>query len=251
MSTKLGQNFLTDKKIAEKEIQTAKINKKDIVLEIGPGNGILTNLIARNAKKVIAIEIDRILVDKLKNIILDNVEIINDDVLKTDFTTLPKFNKIVSNLPFQISSPVTFKILDHGFDLAVLIYQREFAQRMVAKPGNKDYSRLSVNVYYKSICNIVQMVPKNCFSPVPKVDAYMVTLSPRKTPAFKVKDEKFFYNLTKNLFNHRRKKIRSILKNFYPDINFENVPFLDNRVEDLSPEEIGNLSNIMYDMLNF
>ena len=127
-----GQNFLIDVNVAYREVEYASINKEDIVLEIGPGKGILTNLISKKAKKVIAIEIDKYLYNYLKNTCPKNVELINSDVLELDFESLPRFNKIVSNLPFQISSPITFKILDYNFSKAVLIYQKEFADRMIA-----------------------------------------------------------------------------------------------------------------------
>jgi 16S rRNA (adenine1518-N6/adenine1519-N6)-dimethyltransferase len=248
MKAKLGQNFLVNKKTAEREVEYASINKNDIVLEIGPGKGILTELLAKKAKKVIAVEIDKNLFENLKEDLLGNVELINDDILKTDLGTLPKFNKIVSNLPFQISSPVTFKLLDYDFELAVLIYQKEFADRMVTKPGTKDYSRLSVSVYYKAYCEVLEAIPKSYFKPQPKVDSCMIKLSPRKAPPFKVKDEGFFFDLTKNLFNFRRKKIGTTIKDIY-NIKNKGVPFIDKRVEELSPEQIGMLSDYLYSVI--
>ncbi|MCK5459008.1 MAG: methyltransferase domain-containing protein, partial [Thermoplasmatales archaeon] len=121
--TKLGQHFLIDKHVAEREITYADIGTDDVVLEIGPGKGILTQLLAKKAKKIIAIEIDSALVEKLENTVPGNVSVIHADIMKIDFNTLPRFNKIVSNLPFQISSPVTFKLLKYPFSKAVLIYQ--------------------------------------------------------------------------------------------------------------------------------
>jgi 16S rRNA (adenine1518-N6/adenine1519-N6)-dimethyltransferase len=244
MKAKLGQNFLINKKIAEREVEYASVTKLDTVLEIGPGKGVLTNILASKAKKVIAVEIDKKLVENLKEILPENVELINSDILKIDLKDLPKFNKVVSNLPFQISSPFTFRLLDYDFELAVLIYQKEFADRMIAKPKTKDYSRLSVNVYYKAYCETLGVVPKSCFSPQPKVDSCMIRLIPRKHPAFDVVDEKFFFELTRNLFNFRRKKIGTILKDFYK-IKDKDIPFFDNRVEELMPEQIGVLSNYL------
>ena len=245
MSTKLGQNFLIDKNVAQREVENANITQDDVVLEIGPGRGILTNLLAEKAKKVIAIEIDKKLVDTLD--LPENVELINEDALKVDFKKLPRFNKIVSNLPFQISSPITFKILEYDFDLALLIYQKEFADRMVAKPGSKNYSRLSVNVYYKAECEKLEIVPKTCFQPQPKVDSAVIKLVPRRSPAFSVADERFFFDLTKNLFNHRRKKIKTILNRYYK-FKVDNASYINNRVEELAPEEIGKLSNILFEL---
>jgi len=245
MKKKIGQNFLVDKKIALHELEHAGINQKDVVLEIGPGRGILTELLAKRAKKLIAIEFDTSLVKYLQSFLPGNVMLINDDVLNIDFEDLPKFNKIVSNLPFQISSTVTFKLLNYDFALAVLIYQKEFADRMVAKPNSKSYSRLSVGVYYKAHCEIVEVVSKTCFKPQPKVDACIVKLVPRKHPPFLVYDEEFFFDLTRELFNHRRKKIKHTLKNLN-NIDYNDIPFLENRVENLSPIQIGELSNILF-----
>lgn len=245
MKQKLGQNFLIDKNVAEREIKYADITNNDIVLEIGPGKGILTKLLADSAKKVIAIEIDMSLINKLKKTIPKNVELIHGDCLKIDFKTLPKFNKIVSNLPFQISSPITFKFLEHNFKSAVLIYQKEFADRMIAKAGSKDYSRLSVGIYYKTKCELLETIPKTSFRPQPKVDSCIIRLNPRKTPPFEVLNEIFFQGLTKNLFNNRRKKIKNNLENNY-DISLKDIPYLEKRVEDLIPKQIGELSNILY-----
>ncbi len=140
---KLGQNFLINKDIARNEIEYCGITNKDIVLEIGPGKGILTKILIEKAKKVIAIEIDKNLYNNLKKTILDkNIILINNDVLKIKFKDIPKFNKIVSNLPFHISLPITIKILNYDFNKAVLIYQKEFAERMTSKVGEKNYSRL-------------------------------------------------------------------------------------------------------------
>lgn len=240
---KLGQNFLIDKKVAEREINYADINKEDVVLEIGPGKGVLTKLLAKKAKKVIAVEIDTKLADELQNHMPKNVLIIKADILKVDFKNLSSFNKVVSNLPFQISSPITFKLLEYKFSKAVLIYQKDFADRMIAGPGSKDYSRLSVGVYFKTHCRILEKVSRNCFSPVPKVDSCIVELIPRKNPPFKILDESFFFNLVKELFAHRRKKIKNSLKEKYD--NLEQIPYLDNRVEELSPEQIGGISNLL------
>ena len=245
MKKKLGQNFLTDKNVALKEIQYANVKKNDVVLEIGPGKGVLTKILSEKAKKVIAIELDKRLFEELQKNMPDNVVLINNDVLDIDFNTLPRFNKIVSNLPFQISSPVTFKILDYDFDLAVLIYQKEFADRMVAESGYKDYSRLSVGVYYKTFCEILEIVPKTCFRPQPKVDSCIVKLIPREFPAFFVEDETFFLNFVKDLFSQRRKKIKNTLQSFYGFKNAD-INYSDKRVEELDPEQIGELSNIVY-----
>lgn len=244
---KLGQNFLIDESVADREVRYANVGDQDTVLEIGAGRGIITKKLAERAKKVIAIEIDKKLCNYLKNILPENVEIINDDATEIDFYSLPKFNKIVANIPFQISSEITFKILDYEFDIAILIYQKEFAQRLVAKPRTKDYSRLTVNVYYKAYCNILELVPKSCFKPQPKVDSCIVSLIRRKEPPFYLVNEDFFFDLTRELFNKRRKKIKNVIKKYIKDI--AQFPYLDNRVEELTPEQIGELSNLLYEFM--
>jgi 16S rRNA (adenine1518-N6/adenine1519-N6)-dimethyltransferase len=250
MKQRLGQNFLIDKKVAEREIGYANIKQNDIVLEIGPGKGILTEILAKKAKKIIAIELDKNLFNNLKSTIPENVELICGDVLKADFEELPKFNKVVSNIPFQISSPLTFKLLEYDFSLAVMIYQKEFAGRMIAVPGSKNYSRLSVSIYYKTNCESLGTVSKMSFSPQPKVDSCIIRLIPRKNPPVSVVDEKLFFDLTKNLFNHRRKKIKNIINEFYK-IPLKEIPYQDNRIENLTPEQIGKLSNVVFKLLSY
>ena len=242
MKTKLGQNFLIDEKTAQREVNYAKVSKKDVVLEIGPGMGILTKILAEKAKKVIAIEIDEKLFYQLKSLIPKNVELMHSDILKLNLENISRFNKVVANLPFQISSAITFQLLDYNFDVAILIYQKEFAERLVAKPGSKNYSRLSVNAYYKADCEILETIPSSFFKPVPKVDSCIVKLVLKKQAPFKVKDEEFFFELTKKLFTHRRKKIKTTIKKYYTK-NLDDVSFLENRIEDLSPEQIGLLSD--------
>jgi len=246
---KYGQNFLIDEAIARKEIEYCDISKKDVVLEIGAGKGILTKILAAKSKKVIAVEIDKHLYNNLKKLFLNqNIILINDDILKINFNDIPKFNKIVSNLPFQISLPITIKILDYDFNKAVLIYQKEFAERMIAKAGDKNYSRLSLLIYYKSVCKLIENIPNIKFSPAPKIDSSIVEIIPRKTPPFYLKNESFFFDLIKILFNHKRKKIKNNLKKHYK-LNLDNIPFKNNRVGDLSPGEIAKLSNIVYEQL--
>jgi len=246
---KLGQNFLIDEDIARKEIEYCDISNKDVVLEVGPGKGILTKLLILESKKVIAVEIDKNLYEYLNNLFLNkNILLINDDILKINFKDIPKFNKIVSNLPFQISLPFTIKILEYDFNKAVLIYQKEFAERMIAKSGDKNYSRLSILIYYKSYCKIIENIPNIKFFPTPKIDSSIVELIPRKNPPFHIKNESFFFDLTKILFNQKRKKIKNNIKKHY-NLNLEDIPFKNNRIGELSPEEIAEISDIIYDKL--
>lgn len=244
VSPKNGQHFLIDDRIAQREVDYADIGSHDVVLEVGPGTGVLTKHVARKADRVVAVEIDEMLVKQLRRTMPDNVDVIHADVLEVDFSSLPQFNKIVANLPFQISSPITFKLLEEGFSVAVLMYQKEFAERMVAQPGSKDYSRLTVHVYYKAKCEILETVPKGKFKPHPRVDTSLVRMIPRDSPPFKVKDEALFLGITKQLFAQRRKKIKNVLSKTQRE-KAASFPFLDKRVEKLHPSEIAELSNLI------
>ena len=241
---RLGQHFLIDDTVAQREVAYAGLTSNDVVLEIGPGKGVITRLLAQQAKQVVAIELDAHLIQQLKGNLPGNVTLIHGDAVKVDFATLPRFTKIVSNLPFQISSPITFKMLEYPFSKAILIYQKDFADRLVAEPGSKEYSRLTIGVYYKAVCRILEDIPRTCFSPPPRVDSSIVELTPRQQPPFVVADEKFFFELAKQLFNHRRKKIRYTVTSLFG--GHEELPYLDERVEMLSPEQLGELSNLLW-----
>ncbi len=239
---KLGQNYLIDISVAEREIQYANLHKDDVVLEVGPGRGILTKLLAQTAKKVIIVEIDEKLVEFLRNNLeYKNIDIIHKDIMKIDLNLL-NFNKIVANLPFQISSPFTFKLLNQRFTKAVMIYQKEFAKRMIGKPGTEEYSRLSVALHYKAKCRILEIVSRKSFRPIPKVDGAIVEIIPRKKAPFFVRNEEEFFKLTKLLFSYRRKKIGNIVNRYY---KVKDVPFSDSRVDELSPSDIGRISDFI------
>lgn len=236
---KLSQHFLIDERIADRIVKYADLNENDIVLEIGAGNGILTKRIA-NISKVIAIEIDKRFIERLRRI--KNVEVINADVMKINLENL-EFNKVVSNLPYHISSPITFKLLEVPFDSAILMYQKEFAERLVAKPGSKKYGRLSVMAYYKADCEILEYVPKEAFFPKPEVDSCIVKLTPIGK-RFNV-NEKLFDKVVKALFGHRRKKIKNalLLDKLVEKNEVERLPYMDMRAEQLEPEKIAELCN--------
>ena len=234
---RLSQNFLIDDRVAERQIKYAELNDRDIVLEIGPGNGVLTKKIAKIAK-VIAIEIDKKLAEKLEG--LENVEVINGDAMEVDFSSL-RFNKVVSNIPYHISSPLTFKLLENKFDFGILMYQKEFAERMVALPGNKKYSRLSVMTYYRANCTILEHVPRTAFFPVPKVDSCIIKIIPIGK-RFEVNEE-LFEKVVSALFSHRRKKIKNalLISGLVNEEKIKEIPFADMRVENLSAEKIAEL----------
>ena len=194
LNKNLGQNYLIDDFKRKKIINFGNLNINDVVLEIGPGIGTLTLEIAKKVKKVVAIEqdiaISKILKNRLKEESIENVEIINKDALKIDF---PYFNKIISNLPYQISSPITFKFLEYDFDLAILMYQKEFAERMIAKVGDKNYSRLSAMLYFKGKVEFLDNVSPESFIPKPKVNSSLIKLTPLKN-----KDIEDYLNNTDN-----------------------------------------------------
>jgi 16S rRNA (adenine1518-N6/adenine1519-N6)-dimethyltransferase len=242
----LGQNFLIDGRVADRQVGLAHIAPEDTVLEVGPGLGILTTRLAERARKVIAIEKDRKLAEHLRNMLPDNVELIMGDALEVPF---PPFDRMVSNLPYSISSPLIFKLLEHRFETAVVMLQKEFADRMVARPNSDDYSRLTVNVFYRAECRILEKVPRSRFWPAPKVDSAVVEVVPRPPP-FTVRDERLFFQLVEALFQQRRKKIGTVLrmKGLMTADQRSLVPYVDLRVEVLSPEQIGELSDAVYDL---
>ena len=244
---RFGQHFLTDLRVAAREIEYADIQSNEVILEIGPGHGVLTKMLAEQAAQVLAVEIDRQLVDELQRTMPENVMVYLGDVCKFDLNELPKFSKVVANLPFQISSEITFKLLTYPFEKAVLMYQKDFAERMVAKSGTKTYGRLSVGVFYKTHCRILERVPQSCFFPRPQVDACIVELVPRDSPPFMVADESFFSEVTKQLFMHRRKKIGTTVAASFKVKH--GVPFAERRVEQLSPADIGVVADYLFEVL--
>jgi len=237
-----GQNFLTDERVATRHVDFAGIEKGDKVLEVGPGLGILTNILIERSDDVTCIELDDILADYISERYGDRITLIRGDAMKVDF---PPFDRFVSNLPYSISTPVIFKLLEYDFKKAVVMVQKEFAERMVAAVGLPDYSRLTVSMYYRADCRILETVPASRFKPRPKVDSALVEIVPRPPP-FKVLDERTFFKVTEVAFNHRRKKIGTSLKASGMIPKDAEIPYLDDRIETLTPEQIGELSDAVF-----
>lgn len=250
----MGQHFLIDHSVIERQAKHAKIKKGERVLEIGPGLGFLTEELIRAGAHVIGIERDRRFCQYLREKFDDSLELIEGDATKVE---LPDFDKVVSNLPYQISSEITFRILEQKkFNLAILMYQKEFAERMVAGEASALYGRLSVMAAYRADCEILEIVSRRAFWPQPKVDSAIVLMKGRP-PRFQPRDEKLFVDVVRVLFSHRRKKIsnglvalagqlglsRDRVKELIPDI-----PYADDRVEMLSPEEIGEIADFIWEI---
>ena len=236
LNKNLGQNYLIDENKRNQIINFGNLNKNDVVLEIGSGIGTLTLEIAKKSKKVIAIEKDNLIADilqkRLEDNKIDNVCLINDDALKVDF---PDFNKIISNLPYQISSPITFKLLDYDFESGVLMYQKEFAKRMFADINTKEYSRLSAMLYFKCDVRMLTQVSSESFLPKPKVDSAVVLLTPKEY-SISDGDFKVYSKFTKALFQHRNKKIKNALIDSRHIISSIDKKLLKERLNDITDQ---------------
>ncbi|MGP1612131.1 MAG: 16S rRNA (adenine(1518)-N(6)/adenine(1519)-N(6))-dimethyltransferase RsmA [Catonella sp.] len=220
---KFGQNFLIDTHVLEKIVDAADIGKEDLVLEIGPGIGTVTQYLCEAARKVVAVEIDRKLIKILKDTLsaYDNVEIINEDILKVDIAELVKEKnegkpiKVVSNLPYYITTPIIMTLLEKRVPVTdmTLMMQEEVARRMQAGPGSKDYGALSLAVQYYANPYLAAFVPPNCFMPRPGVGSAVVNLKCHKTPIVEVEDEELMFKLIKASFAQRRKTLQNGIAN--------------------------------------
>lgn len=220
---KFGQNFLIDTHVLDKIIHAAHITKEDMVLEIGPGIGTMTQYLAEAAGKVIAVEIDRNLIPILEDTLSEynNVQVINEDVLKLDLRKLAdeenggKAIKVVANLPYYITTPIIMGLFENHVPVEsiTVMVQKEVADRMQTGPGNKDYGALSLAVQYYAEPYIVANVPPNCFMPRPKVGSAVIRLTRHETPPVEVKDEKLMFDIIRASFNQRRKTLANGLNN--------------------------------------
>ncbi|QUH31992.1 16S rRNA (adenine(1518)-N(6)/adenine(1519)-N(6))-dimethyltransferase RsmA [Vallitalea guaymasensis] len=265
---KFGQNFLIDSHVLNKIITSSNITKEDVVIEIGPGIGSLTQQLAENAKQVIAVEIDKKLIPILEDTLSDynNITIINEDILKVDIVKLVEEKndnkpiKVVANLPYYITTPIIMGLFESNVpvDSITVMVQKEVADRMKAKPGTKDYGALSLAVGYYSEPYIVANVPPNCFMPRPKIGSAVIKLTKHKQPPVDVEDAKLLFKIIRASFNQRRK---TLINGLYNNLDgmfdkdqlkqaIENIGLkLNVRGETLSLEEFSNLANELYKLI--
>ncbi len=264
---KFGQNFLIDTHVLDKIISAAEITKEDLVVEIGPGIGTMTQYLACAAREVVAIEIDKMLIPILQDTLsaYDNVTIINEDVLKVDLKKLAEEKnggrpvKVVANLPYYITTPIIMGLFENHVPLhsITIMVQKEVADRMRMGPGTKDYGALSLAVQYYAEPYLVANVPQNCFMPRPKIGSAVIKLTVHEKPPVVVKDEKLMFKLIRASFNQRRKTLANGLKNS-PELAFskEQIEAAIEKME-LSPsvrgealdlEQFAKLSDILLEL---
>lgn len=222
----LGQNFLIDDTVIEDIVGGASIGKDDLVIEIGPGLGSMTALLVEKAKKVICVELDKKMIKILNDRFIadDNIELINEDVLKLDLNKLIKQEKeqneikdvkIVANLPYYITTPIIMKLLEENLDIAsiTVMIQKEVADRLIEIPSGKNTGAITYTVYYYCECEKIREVENTCFVPMPEVTSEVINLKLRKEPAVKVENKKVFFNIIKSAFMQRRKTLLNALVN--------------------------------------
>jgi len=239
---RLGQHFLLNQRIMCEIVGYANVKNNDTILEVGAGTGNLTSIIKDKAGEVIAVEKDSRLVGLLKKKFqsVQNIHIIEGDILDIG---LPYFNKVVSTPPYNISSKLIFLLLDTDYEVIVLALQKDFAERLVAKPGSKDYGRLTVMVECKAKVELLGSISKNDFYPKPKVDSAIVRIIPKKKSedVFELESFKEFVQI---LFSQRRRKLRKVIIHYLKMKSYENVEpiiasinTIDKRVYQLSVDE--------------
>ena len=226
---KFGQNFLIDSNVLESIIRGAEITKDDFVLEIGPGIGTMTQYLCEAARQVVAVEIDKMLIPILEDTLseYDNVEVINQDVLKVDIKSLAEEKnngkpiKVVANLPYYITTPIIMGLFESGvpIDSITIMVQKEVADRMQTGPGSKDYGALSLAVQYYATAKVILNVSATCFMPRPNVDSAVIKLTRHKEPTVNVAYEKLKIKIIRASFNQRRKTLVNGLKNS-PELSF-------------------------------
>ena len=254
MTARRDQHFLVDEQAAERILSLVDVAEK-VVLEVGPGRGVLTRGLLDRGAEVVAVEIDPVLVEELRSIFAPEIadgslRLIEGDAVRVD---LPPFEIVVSNLPYSISSPITFRLLQIGFTEAILMYQAEFADRMVARIGTPACGRLTVMVQTYADVKRCLHIPPKAFLPRPQVHSTVVRIIPREPP-YPIKDQKRYADVVKALFSHRRKTVRNGLKSARGIFGGEvvdrmtaSIPpeVLALRPEALSLREFAEIANVM------
>jgi len=247
----LGQIFLYDPSILKRIIQVAQLSREDVVVEIGPGPGRLTRMLAERVRKVIAIELDKRLFEELKTEFADykNMEFIHGDALKYPYESLPEF-KVVANIPYYITTPIIFRLLKVRKNLRSMTFtvQKEVAERIAAAPGGRDYGVLSLMVQYYAEPRLKFIISKRSFRPMPRVDSAVLHIKILERPSVSVKDEEIFFKVIKTSFSQRRKMLSNSLKILREDIRDRLVQAgidPERRPETLGIEEFAKLSDIL------
>ena len=253
----LGQNFLQDDNIARKIAAAIAPRADDVVLEIGPGEGAMTKHLAGKSRRVVVVDIDQRATERIREIYpAGEVEILNRDFLELDLTAISEAKnhrlRIVGNIPYNITSPILFHVLDHRNTVAdaTLMMQKEVARRLVAVPNTKDYGILAVFCQLFSDVQLLFDVSPNAFYPKPKVTSSLVRLSLLPSPRFKIVDEEFFRRMVRSVFGKRRKTLRNSLSYFLEEENIATLPAsianeLQRRPENLALKELVDLSNAL------
>ncbi|MFH1386851.1 MAG: 16S rRNA (adenine(1518)-N(6)/adenine(1519)-N(6))-dimethyltransferase RsmA [bacterium] len=243
----LGQHFLIDLKVVERIINAAQLTKDDLVIEIGSGLGVVTSELAKHVYQLIAVEIDKELLGISKEVLKDatNISFVSSDILKVDLAelSLGRKYKVIGNLPYYITAPIIEKILTAADkpELAVVMTQKEVAERMASKPGSKKYGSFSIFVQFYAKVELNSLVSKSSFLPWPEVGSAVVSLRPYQTPKYEVKDEKLFFDIVHAAFQQRRKKLSNSLKEF--NLAGSSID-LTRRPEQLPIEEFVELANL-------
>ncbi|MDR2719543.1 MAG: 16S rRNA (adenine(1518)-N(6)/adenine(1519)-N(6))-dimethyltransferase RsmA [Nitrososphaerota archaeon] len=248
----LGQNFMIEPAFYPKLASYAELVSSDVVLDAGAGFGFLSTFLADKCQSIVAVEKDPQITLALRQQTksLDNITVVEGDILKTG---LPTFNKTIAAPPYYLSSKLVLFLLEHNIDCAILIVQKEFADRLTAKVGSENYSWLTVTVYQKAHVEILDFVPKDMFYPQPDVDSVIVRIKPWHFPPFTVKDRLFFERMVKWLFTERNKKILNALEPFIrTEVNMEKqvvqkiiqtFPCHGMRPREITPENFGAIAN--------
>lgn len=255
----LGQHFLQDPGIISKIIQTADVNKEDVIVEIGPGRGALTFRLAELASEVIAIEIDHSIVESLNERAASypNLSIVEADALRFHYHEIGTRFKVVANLPYYISTPILFRLIELS-DMVTsmtIMLQKEVAKRVVAAPNSKDYGILSIAVQFYAVPEIAFNISRKSFYPEPKVDSSVLKIVPRERVAVDVRNEGLFWGLIKSAFYYRRKTLlnslalsghsKEIIKNV---LEFAGID-QNKRPEQVSMEEWGKIADTLMEFM--